>query len=277
MVRPIMWDAAFDYVRMTHNDVAGIEEAEVLYGIAARGTMAGATEGELRSEPWQAFGYRGLSYGLVQIGKGAQGAILQASQWAANELRGLGLPYTNISRADIAITVWYDADPAALIKLWADRSAEYRRLAGGAAWKVTYIDGKGDGDTAYYGSRTSDIYVRTYDKGRESPEGGFYENAIRYEVEYKNREALAVWQGEDRTAPGRDWLAAQVLEVLRRRGVFVALPGEVPVPACARRTAPPSSVDKRLAWLRNQVRPSIDKLVADGVSLEHIREALGLT
>lgn len=276
MVRPVMWDAAFDYVRMTHAVGEGLEYAQRLYSIAARGTLARAQGGEVHERPWQAFGYRGSTFGLVQMGEGVQGLLLQASQWAANDIRAMGLPYDNISRADIAITVWYDSDPGAMVKGFAQRSEGARGFAGAAGWKITHIEGYGNGDTTYLGSRTSDTYVRIYDKGRESPEGGYYENALRYEVEYKGRAAGAVWEGESREAPGRDWLAAQVLQVLRRRGIFVALPGSISAPAVGLRTAPPSDTEKRLAWLRNQVRPSIDKLMADGVSLESVRQALGL-
>jgi hypothetical protein len=276
MVAPMMWDAAFDYVRMTYAQGDGYEEAQRLYRIAARGTLARAQGGEVHERPWQAYGYRGHSFGLVQMGEGAQGLILQASQWAADDIRALGLPYNNVSRADIAITVWYDGDPGAMVKGFAQKSEGARGFAGAAGWRITHIEGYGNGDTTYLGARTSDIYVRIYDKGRESAEREEYRHALRYEVEYKGSAAAAVWEGAHRAAPGRHWLAAQVLQVLRRRGVFVALPAEVPVPAVDLRTAPPSDTDKRLAWLRNQVAPSIDKLVAAGVSLDEVRQALGL-
>lgn len=271
-----MWDAAFDYVRMSHSQGEGYEYAQRVYSIAARGTLARQEGGEVHERPWTAYGYRGASYGLVQMGEGPQGLILQASQWAANDIRALGLPYDNVSRADIAITVWYDGDPGAMVKGFAQKSEGARGFAGATGWRITHIEGYGNGDTTYLGARTSDIYVRIYDKGRESAERSEYTNALRYEVEYKGRAATAVWEGAHRAAPGRHWLACQVLQVLRRRGVYVALPDEAPVPAIDLRTAPASDTDKRLAWLRNQVAPSIDKLVAAGVSLDEVRQALGL-
>lgn len=274
--RPMMWDAAFDYVRLTY---ASSEEAEDIFGLwrrAARGIVASPEGEHILPKRWGALGYAGESYGLVQVGASAQGLLLQASQWAAQAVREMALPYTGAPRCDVQVTVWYDRDPQALIRRYADRSAAAARAAGSRAWRVTYIDGFGNGDTAYLGSRSSDVYVRIYDKGRESAEKGTYENALRYEVEFKNAAAAAVWAYDARTPPGRDALAAVVRDTLRSRNVFLALPGALPSPSRITYRNPPSDTDRRLAWLAVQVRGTVDKLLGDGVSSEELRRLLGL-
>lgn len=273
----LMWDAAFDYARLTYGGPDADEMYQEVYKRTAVRIVAEQDGGQVREQPWSWLGYRGITTGLVQAGVSAQGAILQASQWAAQALRELYPPYTGVPRADIQVTVWYDADPGEMVQTISERSADSSKLAGGRAWRTALVKGYGNGDTAYLGARTSDRFLRVYDKGRERGEGSGYENSLRYEAELKNEEAAAVWAGEAIQAPGRDWVAAQVRRYLRDKGVYLALPDTLRSPEMWRRTTPPTTTDSRLAWLRNQVRPSLDKLVADGVSLEHIREVLGLS
>lgn len=95
-------------------------------------------------------------------------------------------------------------------------------------------------------------------------------------MEFKGEEARNLWPEKGATSHNPDVWAGVVLSRLKAKGVILPGLGNV-----ARLAAPPvqkepSSTEKRLAWLRNQVQPSIDKLLAAGVELRHIKEALGL-
>lgn len=278
MARPavLMWDAAYDYVRLTWSTEENADEVYEVYRKVAISIVAGATGGEVLQEPWGWLGYTGHKYGLVQMGRGRQGLILQASQWAAQAVREHNPPHTGVPRCDVQVTAWYDVDPGEMPRAYADKSAAMAASQGARGWQVRHIDGYGRGDTAYLGSRVSGVFARIYDKGRESGQATEYENALRYEVEFKDGRAAGAWSAEARNAPGRDYLAALVQGTLRARGVYVTLPAA----AVARYALPApsveSSTERRLAWLSTQVRASVDKLIADGVSSAHIRAALGL-
>lgn len=274
--KPVMWDAAFDYVRLTCRSGEGADEAEEIYRKVGLLGLA-REEGEVPSaQRWYWLGYYGVNYGLVQAGSGVQGAILQATQWAAQAVREANPPFTGVPRVDVQVTVWYDRDPAELIGRYAQRSAAASKAKGASGWAVRHIQGYGDGDTTYLGRRSSETYIRIYDKGREQQGAEDYKWALRYEVEFKNHAAAPIWAGSHRTAPDRHSLASVVVEALRRRHVYLALPDHLVCPVGQLPKRAETTIDTRLAWLRNQVAPSIDKLLAEGVSLQHVKEALGL-
>lgn len=273
---PVMWNADYDYVRLTTTGRGDVESAALLYRQALSAVLATSDEGRVALKPWLWQGYYGVSGGNVQHGTGTQGAIFQASGWAAAHARSLDLPYTGVPRVDVALTLWYEADDPGLALRISERSRAFAQRPSGRAWKVTYVDGGEDGATCYIGSRNSDVYIRCYDKWRESGKDETYRYAWRLELEAKNECAQEVWAGESRTAPDRAWLAGVVAATLRRRGIYLPDLGQVreaqaPV---ARRVE--SDSERRLAWLRNQVAPAVDKLLADGVSSQQIAAALGL-
>lgn len=272
-----MWHAAYDYVRLTWTQEATADEVQKVYQLAAISALAGASGGEVHTRSWGALGYTGVSYGLVQVGRGREGVMLQASQWAAQAVREANPPYTGVPRCDVQVTTWCDSDPGALPRHYAERSAAMAAAQGARKWKVRLVEGYGDGDTAYLGSRHSSTFVRIYDKGRETGDSEAYANALRYEVEFKDSRAEAAWAGEARQAPGREYLAALVQGTLRARGVYLALPASSVAPHAIPCENTPSTVDRRLAWLATQVRGTVDRLLADGVQSEHIAQLLGLS
>jgi len=274
----VAWDAHYDYVRLTRKmqawrDPAGLD----LYLRQAQLCVVAVQHAEVpTARPWSWMGYVGQSYGSAQAGSAAHGCILQASGYAADELRALAPYWDNVARCDIALDVWYDEDPGPLVREYARLSADAARGQGARAWRVAHIDGYGRGDTTYLGARTSDLFVRIYDKMRESKGQQDFTNCLRYEVELKGQDAVAAWAPENRTPPGRHWLASFVLARLAERGVTLEIPDHLVVPTAARPPVRRASRESRLAWLENQVRPSIDRLVADGVRLDYLRQLLGL-
>lgn len=271
-----MWDSAFDYVRLTHTGVEDAEEIRSVYGKVCHLCVASQEGESISPKRWCALGYLGDDYGMAQAGAGPQGCILQAAGWAAQAVREANPWYTGVPRVDVQITVWYDRDPEPMIERIAEMSHAVGQSKGARAWKVNLVKGYGGGNTAYLGSRHSELYVRIYDKGKhpKSPKG--YENALRYEIEVKGDRGPQLWAGAHRSAPDRHWCASVAKGILRSRGVVVPLPDQVHCRTGLSQEVRKATTESRLAWLATQVRPSIDKLLADGVHSSHIIKLLGL-
>lgn len=272
----LIWDAAYDYVRLTARGEREDDAARQLFRVATRACVARAAGGECSLKPWYWQGYRGEAGSGAAYGSREDGHLFQASGYAAHDARGMGLLWDNVPRCDIAVTVWYEQDECSSI---ADHAAISRRFSaskGVSGWKVTHIDGGEHGTTTYIGSRTSDIFIRIYDKYRESEGDKDYENAIRYEVEYKGRAAKEVWAAAHRTAPDRFYLASLVQNTCSARGAHLPRLANASLAEAPVVKPPQSDTDRRLAWLRNQVRPSIEKLLTAGVRPATIMQELGL-
>lgn len=270
------WYGAFDYVRLTRPEGQIDADETALYGKAARFAVA-SVEGEVPTfKPWHWQGYKGESCGNSAYGSGVQGSILQVSGWAADNLSGLGVPFSNAPRIDVQVTIWLEEDMPNLAELYADVSDDSRRLSSTGRWGVQLRKGYGNGDTCELGSRESDVYIRIYDKMRESQDDAAYKNAWRFEVELADEPAREVWAGACSAKQSPETIAGWVRWYMARRGV--PLPRTVPSILAASPERPNRDTDntRRLAWLRNQVRPSIDKMRSTGVPLFEIRAALGI-
>lgn len=273
---PVMWDAAYDYVRLTAKELPGDDETAFLYQRAARHVLA-RVEGEAHNfKQWYWLGYRGETCDCVQYGTGPAGHIFQASRWAADDARGLALRYDGVPRVDVAVTLWYEQDDPGVAERVADRSAAISASKGAVGWKVNLRKGYGNGDTAYIGARTSDCYIRVYDKWREGGQKEEYRYAWRVECEWHNEAAASIWAAAGSSSPGREYLAAIVAGECRRRGVYLPAlaPRGLPIPPRYRRVE--TTTESRLAWLENQVAPAVASLMADGVRPDHICGILGI-
>lgn len=271
-----MWYATFDYVRLTRKVQQDGEAAKAVYGKAARASVA-SSEGEVPTfKPWAWLGYYGETCGNVSYGAGSQGTILQASGWAADNLQGMAVPFDGAPRVDVQVTVWLGRDTPGYAAGFSLASLEAREGAHGGKWAVKLIQGFGAGDTLYLGSRQSNAFVRIYDKWRESGMKDEYRHAWRFEVELKNEAAKEVWTGAHSAKQSPETIAGWVRWYLARWGV--QLPATVSSVLAASPERPNRETDneRRLAWLHNQVRPSIEKMLAAGVPIERVLGALGL-
>jgi DNA relaxase NicK len=194
----------------------------------------------------------------------------EAANWIVTES---GLEPDNVSRIDVQATLWCSDDPAQVIKQCADKAAANRVGRKGRPYKVRIEGGYGDGDTAYLGSRSSDGFGRVYDKGRESGEA-YYEKALRYECEYKREWASRCYYHLLGGNRGRSDTFATVATGYGSWGL--ELPPVVPL-ACAlvlRRDNVEDDIDRKLAWLRVQVGPTVEWLLTAGVPYGKISEVL---
>jgi len=228
------------------------------------------------TKPWAWQGYVGLSCGQVAVGERPDSTIVRLSGKAAHDWLASGLPTGHkITRLDVALTFWSDLNRSALLALHSLEALGKRNTLRSRPFEVRLIDGFGDGDTLYVGDRTSELFVRCYDKQLESANDPHYKGAIRYEVECK--EGTAIKAAERLTSGG--YCAARAMEVcsglLDRRGICALGLGRVrsePFPPSA---LPISSLESSLSWLNEQVRPTVARLMREGYELEVLR-ALGL-
>jgi DNA relaxase NicK len=131
------------------------------------------------------------------------------------------------------------------------------------------------GNTLYLGRRVSDVFMRVYDKHRES-KLDHYKGCWRFEVQYNNRAAWTTMQALAEHNFDDEWLRDRVLSEFMKRGISGAglKRGTCAVPF-RRDPRPASSSSSRLAWLKSQVRPTVDQLVQAGYR-EEVLVALGL-
>jgi DNA relaxase NicK len=155
--------------------------------------------------------------------------------------------------------------------MYIDATAHSRKL------KCTHLVNSQGGSTLYVGSRNSDQFGRLYDKGAQ--QGGPPGFTWRYEVELKNAYSTAATQylvnnmGKPTEDQQRD-LSAFVYSWWRDRGVkplFSPVTGDMIVAVSKQQT----TLDRKLTWLRGQVRPTIQQLIAAGLGKDAL-EALGL-
>jgi hypothetical protein len=227
-------------------------------------------------KPWAWQGYSGMKCGQVEIGDRLDSTIVRLQGKAADDWLREKLPTGhNITRLDIALTFWSDLNRDGLIALHSLEAEGKRNTLQSRPFRVRLIDGKGDGNTLYVGSRSSELWVRIYDKEKSPNTTDEYKGALRYEVELKEdtaREALE-------RCTRRGYSARSCLEVLTslliRRGICAlgtgGICGEIFPPS----SLPVTSLEDSLRWLETQVRPSVSRLMREGYEQE-VLEALGL-
>ena len=217
---------------------------------------------------YQGEGAAHVFYGLSKL----QGLMWQISGNPARYAQGLGIPRDNCSRLDIQVTLWPQRDPDEMIM------GMYRFYTVGAGVKyakkrkVTLVQNARGGHTLYVGSRSSNYFYRVYNKSVQDDtcEPG----ALRLEVELKGDASSQTWEIIE-PMKGPHAPLNYVAMLFLRVGIHIEGCGSEPVdiPVIG---ANPSDIEKKALWLKTQVRPSIDKLLAWGYGYENVLELLGL-
>lgn len=226
-----------------------------------------AKEGQYRlpiNDRWNNGWYAGLSIDGLKFGYNEKrGYILIASSDRANMLwPEIQAGPKRITRLDLCVDIVLPAcRPLAResFALNSDNAEKGNR-------KYTLWGGNDGGSTLYVGSRQSSQYGRLYDKGVESglAEPGLY---WRFEVEFKKPLSMAM--ADNLTGlRGRSLdteITNQVATWFVDRNVLCAeniARGQArPVMAMQRQT----TVDRKLAWLRTQVSPTVRMLMEAGL------------
>lgn len=156
-----------------------------------------------RSKEWQSRGvqgYRGVAAkvrgGTIFVGKGRvidrEHFMIRVSSELADELSGSLNFIERCSRIDLQLTMRSCPPTVEGLNRCYKRMAEEVRAnvneRSGAKRKVVLVLGDNAANTLYVGSRTSDIFIRIYQK--EDEDGKKW---TRLEVELKRKEAREVW------------------------------------------------------------------------------------
>lgn len=254
--------AGADYIRLTHAD-------ERLYGEWRDIMLAEYTEEEHqgRKPHWRwIMGYYGQVGEHCFVGKGEQGAMVQASGSLANHLfYPLSRTGGRASRIDLQMTVVPPTDPNDYLNsayIYACAKEHTR----GRPSMVQFNDTNYGARMVSIGSRQSEVYGRIYDKGKESKEP-LYSGMVRLEIEVKGKQApdLQRFLMEDRMLTFHAKHITQ--QWFKQRGVPMFWEDDTPgeMPPAVRRT---KTDETKLAWLSTQVAPTLKKLCENGKALE---------
>jgi hypothetical protein len=270
------WDAGIDWITCTWRDDDPMGAAAYVRRIA-RDAAHSCDTGTLGPQQATLLGYKGTRCGRTFVGSlPGQGTMLVASGATAHWLCAEGrIEPDNVSRIDVQVTYWSKNSVEHLPEETAKASVNAKRSARGRPWGVRLVRGFGDGDTAYLGSRNSDSYCRCYDKGRESGEPR-YNQAIRYEVEFKRRWASRCHADLLGHECSRSRCIDIVAATYAARGVELPIVRPIITPFKPQQDVSEDEVSRRLRWYSEQVAPSIAKLLLEGVPHGTIIEALGL-
>jgi Replication initiation factor len=259
----MLWTAHVDWITTTWSDSADKGD---IFGASNLHDWACAQSGKKRSEQaldrWAWQGYIGWQSGQLSWGERFDGSILRVSGELAQRYWEQGLPIGhNVSRLDIAVDVWWGIDPDTMIAEHNVATLDARMLAKSRPWRVACVNGFGDGDTLYIGSRKSVEFVRIYNKEKESRGEDEYRGCTRYEVEYHDESARALVYRSGARRGGSGWLLGEVSSILHRRGVGVlaSLLASEPINPPHRRVA--TSDERKIDWLRTQVAPTVRSLL----------------
>jgi hypothetical protein len=188
-------------------------------------------------------------------------ALLQVSGERAQRTVLLCRAGDSCSRIDVQVTLRIAPGQVQRFLAAAKQLAEQPRHTRGVRPKVTYRGGEDGIETVYIGKPKSDLQIRLYDKFRESKKEVF-KDCVRFEAQFRNKKAKAIWEEMARGAHGTMWLCNMLFHVLERANIDTSY---IPLPRSYIR--PPSTEPPKeavtLAWHRTQVAPTIARLARE--------------
>jgi hypothetical protein len=249
----------------------------VLYDVGvdflAERELAGGDEVKRQEVRW----YKGYGDGSVFVGKRDDSVMLRGSSVAAHDVyRRMYATHEhfNITRLDLQVTGRFQFDYEAY-----GREAEAKALATIARkakrgpGRMESHRGNGRGDTCSFGARSSQRYLRIYDKTREQ-RNQVEANLWRWEIEYKHPLSTKIAEHLATVPVVESVIVDYVRTEFQRKGVTVPWDGG---PAIDLPTTGVSATNdgRRVVWLNTQVKPVVSRL-RESVGLEAVLVALGL-
>lgn len=265
-----------DWVSATAHDASTLWE---LANLASRLSEREQEAGNL-NRPWRLLGYSGWHCGRVSCGRRDTEGLLQLSgQLAADHLCAVLATGATITRLDLQATVRYTPSLGSLAADLYDAYRFWQPRKGKKATGRLVTDSEG-GSTLYVGARGNDWFVRLYNKAaeraaaRDSDGQRRYADCWRWECETGN-EIAARLAASYCAAAARHTLCTGVMHdwaAVRGWGHFVPVGAYELQPG---HSTSRSDVDTTLRWLDTQVRPALERLIAQGCS-ERVASVLGL-
>jgi DNA relaxase NicK len=222
-------------------------------------------------------GFEGLASGNCFVGFNETLGYAQFSGDKANYAFDYAMhPRAKVSRLDVQLTVKTDVMNVNEGKrCYRGAMDNNKNIRDGRKRKIWIIMGSDGGDTCYIGAASSDQRARIYNKEVQS-EDISYTRCWRYEVVLRNElstELAASVPNED--TERAEFCVSFIVDWLSKRGV--SIPNVVSsraTPLPIKRTRP-TDVERKLKWLREQVRPAVRGLKELGY-LGSAKLALGL-
>jgi DNA relaxase NicK len=178
------------------------------------------------------------------------------------------------TRIDLAVDVLlFDPVPVAALRYAELIRFEKAGLREGYKTRLRLITGSDGGSTLYMGKRSGRAFARLYDKGVQSQteaSGLLW----RYEVEYKQDAARAVYESLMEEERQREYILARVHTHFQKRGVLPLFHVSQAAGPLERHKEEKTPLDA-LNWLATQVRPTVGRLRLAGYE-EEVYNSLGL-
>lgn len=269
-------ESQIDWLTAGWNEGPKADRAEAwAFSRAQRERREGADE-----KPFSLLGFSGWTVGRVRFGRRSGDALLQLSGDLAEVYGDMVVAEADrVSRVDVAVTVRLSLEDLFLGETTYAQAVTHREEHPKSALPWIVQDGDG-GCTTYVGHRSSDRFLRVYNKQAEAAASGDqdsarrYANCWRYELECKGTVAfpmaVAVVGAADRPA----FIQQQLHDYTVKHGILPAFGpsgNRVLIPGFRRR----SDYQTRLTWLRSSVNPAILTMLEVGDRAE-IMDALGL-
>lgn len=162
------------------------------------------------------------------------------------------------TRLDIQVTVRL---APGVVNRWLDACEHIANtwpLPVGKRPKVKAEHGEEGNETVYIGKRASDIFIRCYDKFRESGREE-YRDAVRLEVELKGKTSKRIWEHCASEGLGSAFLVEVLFFYLNRRGIstyWIDVNWSYVRPP----TLEKSSLDVTVGWIATQVNAAIKRV-----------------
>lgn len=274
MLQPTIVEAGVDYLAMTVRSTAHEYESWAASARDAIGLLA--QHGNVpRVGNFRA--YDGVWCGGGFVGeKPDEGFLSVPGSWASRVWPQTYHRDAHYSRLDLQVTVRYpdfDKELSKKCYQWANALNEDRPLK--QRRKLKLIEDSDGGSTLYIGSRKSLHFCRLYNKMAASDDPA-YENCWRFEVELHNDAAsnasTYLYEGA-RSQPRA--CASTVWHYFTERGILAPWARESEENAVLPVKAPRTDIERKLAWLTEQVSPSV-ALLLEHLPATMVLEALGI-
>lgn len=234
-----------------------------------------------RERRWRLMGYEGTRAGRVAYGQRDQASTtIDLSGDSANEYLAAVLPLADtVTRVDLAVT-WRADPPVPFLGQDTYQAAfAWYKAARGRALPTCILNGSG-GSTVYLGKRTSENFLRIYNKEAECRATGDWPNVARYrdcwrfELEVKGGLAHKLAHEVAEEKERYFYVSTYLHRYLEAHGIpppFDHWTADSLLPGFHRR----SDDEVTLKHLARNVAPSVRRLQAHGRG-EHALQALGL-
>lgn len=262
-------DIGIDYLTLVALDHA---EADSLSSMAYSMCRSQVRRG-FQESPWGGMGYKGFKTEGLQWGERDDGVIVrlsgELSKW---EWWDYYQVCNHATRVDFQTTVAVELPTNLVVQ---QHYAQARRF-----WStrcdgptVTLMKDNLGGATLYIGKRQSRQLLRCYAKDAQS-KSPTWSMCVRYEGEFHDCRARMLLEGLSNATDAPRVIAATVHEMFGTRGVSPRFVINRAGLQC-KPTMMPTDVDRKLAWLETQVKPSVQWLL-DHVSVDQVISVLGL-